>query len=141
VRAYRLAQMRELCEGYDIDGLEIDFQRFPIYFKFGEEAKNKAIMTKWVRDVRQMVDVVSKKKGKKIKLVARILALPEQNEAIGLDPIAWAHQGLLDFVTVSHYLHNNFQLPITEYRKLLPKKFPLYASVEVEPTIENYRRV
>lgn len=141
VRTYRLAQLRELCEHYEVDGLEIDFQRFPIYFKFGEEAKNKATMTKWVREVRQMVDEVSKKKGKKIKLVARILALPEQNEAIGLDPLEWAHQGLLDFVTVSHYLHNNFHLPIAEYRKQLPKQFPLYASVEVEPTLENYRKV
>lgn len=141
VRAYRLAQLREICENYDIDGLEIDFQRFPIYFKPGEEAKHRDIMTKWMREVRRMVEKVAKKKGREIKLAARIMALPEQNTAIGLDPVAWANSGLLDFVTVSHYLHNNYQLPVAEYRKLLPEKFPLYASVEVEPSMDNYRKI
>src|SRR5690606_839988 len=32
VRQYRMAQLREICERYDIDGLELDFQRFPMYF-------------------------------------------------------------------------------------------------------------
>src|SRR5690606_22833397 len=46
--------------------------------------------------------------------------------------------GLLDFIIVSHYLHNNFQLPIEEYRSLFPHDFPVYASVEVEPTIDRF---
>ena len=41
----------------------------------------------------------------------------------------------------SHYLHNNFPLPIGDYRKLLPRDTPLYASIEVEPRADNYRRI
>ncbi len=141
VRKYRLSQLRELCERYDIDGLEIDFQRFPMYFKLGEEAANIPTMTAWMREVRGMVDEVGKRKGREIKLVARILALPEQNTAIGLDPISWAKEGLLDFVTVSHYLHNNFQLPIAAYKALLPEGLPVYASVEVEGDARNYPKI
>jgi len=49
--------------------------------------------------------------------------------------------GFLDFIIVSHYLHNNFQLPIEEYRSLFPHDFPVYASVEVEPTMERYYNI
>jgi YVTN family beta-propeller protein len=138
VRKYRMAQLREICERYNIDGLELDFQRFPMYFKPGEEDRGIKIMSDWMREVRAMVEKVGKKRGRPILLAARIMALPEQNKAIGLDPVSWAHDGILDFVIVSHYLHNNFQLPIEEYRALFPKNFPIYASVEVEPGMQRY---
>lgn len=141
VRSYRLAQLKEICERYDLDGLEIDFQRFPMYFKLGEEASHLSTMTQWMREVKKMVDEVAKKKGKEIKLVARILATPEQNLAVGLNPIQWANEKLLDFFTVSHYLHNNFQLPVETYRQMVPVDFPVYASVEVENSIEDYRQI
>lgn len=138
VRKYRMAQLREICERYNIDGLELDFQRFPMYFKPGEETAGIKIMSDWMHEVRAMVKQVGKKRGRPILLSARVMALPEQNKAIGLDPVSWAHERLLDFVIISHYLHNNFQLPVEEYRSLLPKDFPVYASIEVEPSMARY---
>ncbi len=138
VREFRMAQLREICEQYDIDGLELDFQRFPMYFKPGEEERGIRIMSGWMREVRSMVEEVGKKRRRPILLTARILALPEQNKAIGLDPVSWTHDGILDFVVVAHYLHNNFQLPIKEYRSLFPQDFPIYASVEVEPGMDRF---
>jgi len=32
VREHRFAQIREICEAYDLDGFELDFMRFIIYF-------------------------------------------------------------------------------------------------------------
>lgn len=141
VREYRLAQLKEICSRYNIDGLELDFQRFPMYFKPREEASNIKVMSDWMRQVRSMVKKVGEKRGRPVLLTARIMALPEQNKAIGLDPVSWAHNGILDFVIVSHYLHNNFQLPIEEYRSLLPKGFPVYASIEVEEGMERYHNI
>ena len=69
------------------------------------------------------------------------MARPEQSRAIGLDPIAWADDGLLDFVIVSHYLRNDYPLPVRAYRKLLPTGMPLYASIEVAPTTDAFRRL
>ena len=37
VREHHLKLVRELCERYDIDGLELDFQRFWLYFRPGRE--------------------------------------------------------------------------------------------------------
>ncbi|MCK5456034.1 MAG: chitobiase/beta-hexosaminidase C-terminal domain-containing protein, partial [Melioribacteraceae bacterium] len=141
VREHRIAQMREMCERFNIDGLDLDFQRFPMYFKLGEESKHIETMTNWIREIREMTRDVAAKRGRPILLCARIMAEPEQNLAIGLDPFTWANEGLLDFVVVSHYLHNNFTLPIKEYRELFPKEFPIYASIEVERDEENYRKV
>lgn len=141
VRAHQLAILREMCERYNLDGLEIDFQRFPMYFKPGEEARHIETMTQWVRDVKKMVDAVGRTKKHRIMLTARIMAEPQQNIAIGLDPATWAKEKLVDFVIVSHYLHNNFPLPISEYRKILPDSFPIYASVEVESNMATYRAI
>ncbi len=141
VRAHRLAQLRECCEKYDIDGLDLDFQRFPMYFKPGEEENNIPLMTAWMRDVRIMVQEVGDKRGRPVLLSARIMARPEQNRAIGLDSIAWIDEKLLDFVVVSHYLRNDFQLPVKEYQELLPENYPLYASIEVAKEPKTYYEI
>ena len=88
-----------------------------------------------------MTNEVGTKRGRPILLCARIMAKPEQNMAIGLDPFTWANENLLDFVIVSHYLHNNFSLPIQEYKKLFPKEYPIYASIEVEREEETFRDI
>lgn len=141
VRAQRLAQMRECCERFNIDGLDIDFQRFPMYFPVGEEEKNIKTMTAWIAEIRQMMHEVENQRGRPLLLSVRVMAKPEQNLGLGLDPIAWAEQGLIDIVVASHYLHNNFDLPIREYRELLPDHIPLYGSIEVEKQADRYRRI
>ncbi len=141
VRARRLAELRECCETFDADGLELDFQRFPMYFPEGTEADNLETMTAWIREVRAMTKEVGEQRGRPIEVSARIMAKPEQNLGIGLDPVTWAKEGLIDFVIVSHYLRNDFTLPVSEYRGLLPPSMPIYASIEVEPKADTYRRM
>ncbi|TWU04187.1 hypothetical protein CA54_60690 [Symmachiella macrocystis] len=141
VRAQRLAQLRECCERFNIDGLDIDFQRFPMYFRIGEEAANIKTMTAWIAEVRKMTKEVARKRGQPILLSVRVMAKPQQNLGLGLDPVDWARKGMIDIVVASHYLHNNFPLPIGEYRELLPNDVPLYGSIEVEASADNYRRI
>lgn len=141
VRAQRLAELRECCERYPIDGIDIDFQRFPIYFPQDEGHQHTDKMTSWMEEVRAMTREVGTKRGRPILVSARVLARPQQNLAIGLDPVTWAKKDLLDFVIVSHYLRNDFPLPIQEYRDLLPDELPIYASLEVEPKADNFRRI
>ncbi len=141
VRALRLKELRECCERYPIDGLDLDFQRFPIYFPQDEGHKHVETMTAWMREVRKMTREVGAKRGRPLQLSARIMARPAQNLAIGLDPKSWAQEDLVDFVIVSHYLRNDFALPIREYRELLPERLPIYASIEVEKEDDTYRRI
>ncbi len=141
VRAQRLAELRECCERYPVDGLDIDFQRFPIYFPQGEGHRHTETMTAWMKDVRAMTREVGTKRGRPLLLSVRVLARPQQNLAIGLDPATWAREGLIDFVTVAHFLRNDFPLPISQYRDLLPEELPVYASVEVENKADAFRRI
>ena len=141
VRQRRLAQLRECCERYDIDGLDLDFQRFPIYFPQDEGAEHTETMTAWMRQVRDMTSEIGEQRGRPLLLSARILARPEQNLAIGLDPFTWANEELVDFVTVSHYLRNDFPLPVGEFRRRFPAEIPVYASVEVEKEADSFRRI
>ena len=141
VRAQRLAELRELAERYPGAGIDLDFQRFPIYFKAGEEAQHRATMTAWLREVRSMLNEIAQKRGKPILLSARVMATPEQNLAIGLEPLVWANEGLIDMLVVSHYLRNDYALPVQVFRAAVPATFPIYASIEVEPTPARYREI
>lgn len=141
VRAMRLAELRECCERYDIDGIDLDFQRFPIFFPQDEGHKHVATMTEWIRSVREMTREVGEKRGRSLKVSARVLAKPRQNLGIGLDPISWANEGLVDFLVISHYLRNDFALQIGEFRKQVPASFPLYGSIEVEPKQDTFRDI
>jgi YVTN family beta-propeller protein len=69
------------------------------------------------------------------------MARPDQNQAIGLDPVAWAREGLLDFLIVSQYLRNDYPLPIEDYRALLPEGMPIYGSIEYATRKDAYRHV
>ncbi len=137
VRDLEMAELRECCERFPIDGLDLDFQRFPIYFPQDQGRQHIETMTAWVREIRQMTREVGLRRGRPLLLSARVLARPKQNLDIGLDPVTWARERLLDFVTVSHYLRNDFPLPVGEYKKLIPD-IPVYASIEVCRQADDY---
>lgn len=141
VRAHKLAELKEMAEDYSADGIELDFQRFPLFFPQGEEQDHVKTMTAWMREIAAMVDAAEKKRGRPLLLSARIMATPGQNLAIGLDPVTWAEEGLIDFVIVSHYLRNDYPLPLRAYRNLLPPDIPIYGSIEVEREEDTYRDI
>jgi hypothetical protein len=112
-----------------------------MYFKPGGEPENIGTMTEWMREVRGMTRDAGRQRGRTILLSARIMARPEQNRAIGLDPVAWGKENLIDFVVVSHYLRNDFPLPVADYRGLFPPTLPVYASIEIAPDATTYREI
>jgi hypothetical protein len=96
VRTYYLETLREACRRYDLDGVELDWLRFPDLFRKGEV--DVAIMTAFVRDVRAVLDETAKRRGHPLRLLARVPVTPEQALSIGLDVEAWLKAGWLDAV-------------------------------------------
>lgn len=96
VRAYYLDTMREACRRYDLDGVELDWLRYPRLFRDGEV--DVATITAFVREAREILDEAATKRGHPLRLVARVPATPEQSLAIGLDVAAWLEAGWLDAV-------------------------------------------
>ncbi len=104
VRAQKIALIRELCENYDLDGLELDFLRTYSYFRLDETPleQRRAIMTGFVREVRALLDRTARN-GKRRWLCARVPCHLPALEVLGLDLKALVAAGL-DMVNASeHY--------------------------------------
>lgn len=133
VRAQKLAVISEQLDKYDmIDGLDLDFMRFCVYFKPGEGAKNAMLMTQLVRDIRKKVNEVSARRHKKILLSARVAPTLKDNMMKGLDVREWLKEGLLDFISIGIHWRGDPAMPVQTFRKELGKdiKIPFYCSID-----------
>lgn len=154
VRDYVFRLIEEAVQRYDSDGIELDFQRFPTFFKDGVTEDRVTKINALVERVRRMLDNEGKKRGRRLVLGARIPSdygrnppSYEKARAIGCDPAAWARQGLVDFLTVSEFLFVRYDLPIKPWKQLIPN-VPIYGSIECTEggklsqclTADKYRR-
>lgn len=116
VYAHRMNIFREVAERYDIDGIEFDFRRW--YHMVSDPLKNHIVLTRMVRETRQMLDEVAQKKGRqKLILGVRVGPLLEGKfvksdfpgayygeptnrscKNIGLDVKKWIDERLVDYV-------------------------------------------
>ena len=111
VRAQKLALIRELCENYDLDGLELDFLRFYNYFRDDTPLnERRAIMTSMIKEVRQML-------GLKRWLCARVPCYLPALDVLGVDLKALVAAGL-DMVNASAHYFTTQQHDLAAIRKL-----------------------
>lgn len=124
--AEQLAKYGKLLDGYDLD-----FMRFIVYFKSGEGKKNASLMTELVKAVKAKVDELSAKRGKKILLSARVPTNVDFCLEKGLDVKEWLRLGLLDFVTVGIHWVGNPAMPVAKFKNELGNpNIPIYASID-----------
>ena len=116
VRAQKLALIRELCENYDLDGIELDFLRFYGYFRLEETPleQRRAIMTGFVREVRTLLDQ-SARIDKHRWLCARVPCYLPALDVLGLDLKALVAAGL-DMVNASGHYFTTQQHDLTAIR-------------------------
>ena len=133
VRQYRLNLLFEQLELYGalIDGYDLDFQRFPAFFKTGEGTKNALLMTEMVKTLKSRIDEMSVKYGKKIMLSVRVPISMDFCESEGLDVKEWINLGLIDFLTVGHFLNEDPSMPVAKFiQDLGSHPIPVYVSVD-----------
>lgn len=132
VRQRKLDMIVEQLEMYDmIDGFELDFMRFPVYFRTGEGPQNAHLITQLVKDVRAKVDSVSKARGKDILLAVRVPLTVEGAMQKGLDVKEWARLGLIDFVTIGVHWKGEPAMPVKKFREDFGySEIPLYATID-----------
>lgn len=136
VRDYTLELIEEAVRRYDCDGIELDFNRFPNFFKDLETDERVALMNGFVEDVRNLVDQVGLDSNRKLVLAVRVPSnygrtppTPETARTVGCDVPAWAANGWVDFVTVSEYLFERGDLPIAEWKRAITS-VPVYGGIE-----------
>ncbi len=120
VREHMLALVREVCARYDLDGLELDWNRFPLHFREGEEIEQGKELTRWMAEVRQVVRAAERRWNHPITLAARVPARPDVARGTGLDAVAWAKQGLIDHLIVAPFFSTtDFDIPVEQWIALL----------------------
>ena len=131
VRERRIAEIADLVERHDIDGLELDFQRFPAYFSHAEGVAetHAPLMTELVAEIRRHTERAASRRGHSILLSARVPGTLQGCLKIGLDPVEWHRRGLLDFLTIAPFLRTLFRMPVREFKAAFPG-LPVYAGVE-----------
>ena len=132
VRDHKLDMITEQLEKYQmIDGYDLDFMRFIVYFKTGEGRENAPLMTDLVQSVKAKVDSISARRGKKILLSVRVP--PTLNDCLkkGLDVREWIRLGLVDFVTIGVHWIGDPSLPIARFKKELGNsRTPVYGTID-----------
>lgn len=107
-KVFRILQ--DVATRYDIDGLELDFYRHPVYFKpqmTGEAVTQEHcdMMTNLLRQVREMTLEVAKKRGRPMLISVRVPDSTGFAKGIGLDYERWMKDDLIDIITGGGYFH------------------------------------
>ena len=132
VRAHKFDILNEQLERYDADGFELDWTRFPAYFKPGCEMRDAHLITEMLRTLRDVSHGFEVKRGHKIKIGARVLSSIEDCLRFGLDVVSWVQEGLVDSLTVGNFWPTiNSDIPFETWRAALGRKVEINAGLEV----------
>jgi len=138
--------IEEVCQNYDIDGVELDFFRHASFFRrvaWGEEAgaDELTMMTGLVRRVRQMTEVEGMKRGRPILVAARAPDSLEYCKGIGLDVERWLSEGLLDMlVTTGYFRLNPWTYSVELGHKYGVPVYPCLSDSRVKGETKEFRR-
>jgi len=100
VRHYIFAMAQELVTGYDLDILELDFIRFAFYFHRAEAYAQRHVLTELVRRIRKLCREEGGRRGRPVRLSARVPDTLELGLRCGIDTAGWLSEGLLDMVII-----------------------------------------
>ena len=116
VRDWYYSILQELCANYDVDGLELDFQRSPRFFYNREVTQGKEVMTQFVQKIRTMLNQLGQNRGKSLKLCVRMPATIALCEQAGLDVLRWDALQLVDMINVSSFYRHSLNIDIEDFK-------------------------
>ena len=120
VREHYMKLIREVCSRYDLDGLELDYVRFWLYFRAGREHEGAKLMTAFVEEAREATEGAVKRLGHPVALSVRVPTTPWIARRHGLDAVAWAKAGLVDLIVASPFWPSvDSDVPIETWKGLL----------------------
>jgi len=112
----------EICQRYDVDGIEMDYFRMPMFFRpnltnEGASADQIEILTAFQRRIRQAAYEQGTRRGRPILVAARVPMTIERCRHVGIDIEKWLDEDLFDILnTEGGYVP--FTMPTRELVKL-----------------------
>lgn len=136
VRELMFRYVEEVCHNYDLDGIELDFFRHPVFFKPTTRGQpvtteERAGMTDLVRRIRKVADEAGVARGRPFLVAMRVPDSLEYDQAIGLDVERWLADDQLDILVVGGY----FKLNDWDYSVALARKH----GVKIYPSLDDSR--
>lgn len=134
IRDREFAIIEHVCRRYDVDGIELDFMRQPIYFRPTLEGRpvelpHLEMMTEFIRRIRRMTEEVGLRRDRPLLISCRVPCRAGICREIGLDIEKWLNDSLIDIVVASIEFEP-FTGPISELVKLGHQHdVPVYADI------------
>ena len=130
VRTWVCSLVREAAEGYEIDGIELDYMRWCHMFPPSVAAERHPLLTEFMQEVRAVLDQVGAARGKRLILGARVPQRLLDCAALGYNIAAWIEAKLVDYLSPSDFMFTDFNAPYDEYVELCqPHDCRVYPSV------------
>ena len=112
VRDLAYAIVAEVAENYDVDGIELDFWRHPVFFKRSAQGEvlrpeDRALMTDVIRRMRFKLDEIGRTRGKHLLLNIKYPDSVGYCYKIGLDLEQWLKEDLVDVLVPGGYFQLN----------------------------------
>lgn len=130
VRALMLAQIKEVVEDYDFEGLELDWWRNALCCEPNATPQTVEMMSDWFREVRALTERRARATGRPYPLGFRIPGRLEPLKSIGIDVATLCREGTLDFVGPSHFWRTAWDMPHDELRRQLGDRVTIYGVIE-----------
>ncbi|MCK5802062.1 MAG: family 10 glycosylhydrolase, partial [Lentisphaeria bacterium] len=137
--------LEEVCQNYDVDGVEMDFFRHLCYFKSVAEGGHAStaeldMMTDLVRRIRQMTEREGIRRGKPILVAIRVPDSVEYAKGLGLDFERWLKEGLVDCLIGSGYFRFNHWAQLVELgHKYGVKVYPCLSESRIRRVKKAFR--
>ena len=145
VRNAMLAFDKEVLDAYDVDGLEYDYMRWCHMFKPGEGRHNAHLLNEFTRQTRRLLDEAAAQRGrKKLLLGVRVPQTIQECDFLGFDLARWIHEGLVDYVVPSDFMHTDTNMKTEDFVNLARgtacKVYPaIHNRIGLDEPNEHYR--
>ncbi|MEY4938355.1 MAG: hypothetical protein RIQ93_90 [Verrucomicrobiota bacterium] len=116
VRQLRLDTVFEaLARNHDlVDGFELDFNRFQVFFPKGKAAAGATLITELVRRVRARLDELAQSEQRPLFLFVRVPPSAADCANAGLEIERWMREGLVDLVSPAQLMTLAGDMPIAD---------------------------
>ena len=118
VRENRFQHLREVCQNYPWDGVELDWQRHPFHFPTDYAYRLRYVLTDFMRAARQLTDELAQQRGRPFYLAARVAGSIEGCHRIGYDVETWVKENLVDILLPAGAAATDPAIEVSAFRAL-----------------------
>lgn len=126
--------LKDTVSRYDVDGIELDFTRWPIYFKevtcgYDVYPENLERMNDLMRMIRALTDMYSAERNKPLLISIYVPDSTGFCKAVGLDIETWLKEDLIDIVSIGCHsgAFQSWESAIADYAGY---DVPVYAALD-----------